>query len=803
MPLTVTGITPENGAADVATSAPVIVTFSEAVDPESILAGGFSINAGQSILAAAVSMSADGTAATLTPSSPLPAATVIDVAVSTGVRDTAGNPMTTPFNSRFTTSGTPIGPGVLLGEVYDDARGLPLAGATVEALALDTRDPVVNAQSDERGRFVLEPGQTEVLVRVSAPGHSTVERLPSGALGTFEELLDVRLTPIADAQPVSVVLGSELESSTGQRLAILPGAVAENTEVAFTPISPQGPRLPFPPGWTPLAIVEIDTPHPFDPLAEWVIEQAPQGAIGRTAVAAHYDAGTAAWVAEAVVDIAEDGRIAYPGIAGSGQYAILLADAELAELQNPVPGQPLAHGDAIPIPVQATASGEVTPSVGRADDPTPAGAHITIDSNSALRSGTPIRGDFMELILLRDGGQVAPLDTLQDFIAYRSPAEPIDSTLTADFPIAPSRLFGPTEVSEGTITVTLRRRESAGRELIGLAGGGLQIDDGSRVMVPAGSLPDDVPLDLRRVDAAAFPTDADSGLTFIGGLELDLSGAAANNPLTLSLAGAAALAPTGSRVVVAEVREVLGRQRLVLVALARIDGDALTTIAEFDGITLPGIRAGGRYGFFRFDGALAAVGGSARDEAGRRDGHAVAIEGLALVSITDAAGAFALLSPLGSYTLVATAAEFGDQAVVQGDTDTALAEIIIGPTPPRAETVTVRPPMLEGNFAGPIRLLGDPAPVIDDDEDGASLGNGDGRVDAGEKIELSLAVRNDGTIPVEDGFFALRIQRPSGLIEVEPEAIPLEALPPDAPLTVGPFVFVAPPDIDRHCFATR
>ena len=306
----------------------------------------------------------------------------------------------------------------------------------------------------------------------------------------------------------------------------------------------------------------------------------------------------------------------------------------------------------------------------------------------------------------------------------------------------------------------------------------------------------DVPIELRRLDASAFPLETPTGLTFLGALELDLSGATSMVPLTLSLAGAASLVPAGSAVVVAEARSVEGRVRLVFVALARIEGDALTTVNQVDGTSLPGVRGGGRFGFFLFDGLLEVVSGVARDESGRRDSHLIETEDLAFLSVTDALGGFALVSRPGPFTLVATGAGTNDQARVEGQTGIPLDEIVIGPTPPRVEEITVRPPKLEGNFSGPIVLLGKPAPVIDDDVSGQSSGNGNGEVDPGERIELTLSVRNNGTVAVEGGFLALAISGPTGAVQVQPQNIPLDALPPDEPLAVGPFVYSAPLGVD-------
>lgn len=414
-----------------------------------------------------------------------------------------------------------------------------------------------------------------------------------------------------------------------------------------------------------------------------------------------------------------------------------------------------------------------------------------------MRSGTAIRGEFMEMYSLRGGDAVLPFDTLQDLVAYRHPDIIEENRLIVDFPITPSRQFPLTDLLDGSVTVTLAANEgTADRTLVdAIGGGGVQNPDGSRVIVPAGALANDTPITLTRFETTSANLQQ-SGLEFLGGLELNLSGAVPNAGLSLSLGGSANLVPTGSTVLIAELRTVNDAQRLVLVALARVDGTDLTSVSSMDGIDLPGIRHGGRYGFFRFDGPIELVTGIARDEAGRRDGHLVEVEGLPIVSLTDAAGGFVLVSPLGPFSLLATGAEVGDQVRVAGEAGMPLPEILIVATPPRVEAVAVRLPKLEGNFAGPLALLGNPAPVVDDDATGESSGNGNGLIEAGERIELNIAVRNDGTVAMGEGAFALTIDGDGGPIAVDSSAITVETIPPDVPFTIGPFIFSVPAGTD-------
>ena len=792
-PMQVVAADPQDGALGVPSANPVSVTFSEAADPASVGQSNVYLGVGAGILSSDVALAPDGLTATLTPGLPLPSGVAVSINVTTGVTNADGIPLSAPFASTFTVAGAVAEAGVVIGQVFDDATGLPVADAPVSAASLTDGSILANTLTDERGRYLLEPGQADVLVRVTVPGFTESDRRLGPAEGGFAEVLDARITPLNDATTVQAVLGGEIGNEDGDLLRILPGAIAADAGIRFSAISGQGPQSPFPPGWTPIAIAAVDTPAPFTLPA--TIEFGDLGADlnGRNAVVAGYNVATATWIALENLVLTGAATAEFNGVNGSGQFALVVADTDVDGPAPVVVGSALTAGTVTPIPETATATGDVDPSVGRGDDPTPAAATVTITGIDPLRSGSIIRGDFMEIFLLRDGDRISPFDRSQDIIAYRSPAvAAAETTVTAEFPVAPSQTFDLVVLNEGTVTVTLSREQVVATNIVGAAGGGIQIDDGSRVTAEPGALTNDVPLGLMRVGSASFPPVSAPSVAFVGGLELDLSGAQSGAPLTLSLAGAAALVPTGSQVVVAETRTVRDRQALVLVAVGIIQGDALTTATTFGGVTLPGIRNGGRYGFFRIDGPLEVVPGTARDEADRLDGHVIELDGLPFVSITDATGAFALVSPPGEFTVIATGAEIADQVQVDGNTTTALPDIVIAATPPTIESVLVRLPRIEGNFAGPLALLGIPAPVIDD----SIGGDGDGQIEAGETIALTLSVRNDGTIPIEEGSITVQIEAPTGPIDIAPSAIAFESLPPDEPFTVGPLTFTVPANVD-------
>ncbi len=801
--LTITNVVPLPGATEVAPDADVVIDFSKAVAPATVNASTLFLRSGSRILASTVNVDADGTRVTLDPSEDLVPGAEVHIKVTTGVTDSLGIPLTSPFSSSFTVAGLQVDAGAIRGEVYDDTRSLPLAEAAVQVFSSGGGQLLATGSTDERGRYLFDVDETSVRLRIDKEGFTTVERTLEEVSETLSEVFDARLTPLAAPQAVTALLGGEIATALGHRLTIPAGALASDAEIAFTDISPQGPRAPYPPGWSPVAAIEIGGTLSFDPAAELALLDPSGDAGGLDAVVARYDEQAGVWIALLQLSVAENGATIVDGVDRSGQYALLVADRSDSATDLITPGQSLPVSPSEEIPADATGAAEVVPEVGRADDPTPAQATVTILSASPMRSGSLLRGDFMELFLLRDGGQLTPVGSSQDFVAYRLPGDDAGTTLVATFPIAPSRTFSLAELDTGTVTVALERAAMTATSLVGPEGGGIESEAGGRVLIPPGALADGVPVDLRQLEGTSLPSSGNDDIIAIGGFDLDLSGAFAGESLTLVLANAAAAVPTGFSVVVAEVRNIGGRDRLVLVALGIVEGDDVSMVSEVGGVVLPGVRGGGRYGFYRVASSLELVTGSVREDAtGLGDGHLAQLAQLPFASVSgetgsDAGGGlFALVAAPGPFDLTAIGATAADVLEVQGNTTQPLPQLVIPVVPPRVELITVRPPRVPGNIAGPVVLVGNPAPIIDDDTQGDSDGDNDGNIEAGETVELTLFVRNHGNVDITTGFVVLQVA--DGAVPVSPERIDVDLLEPDVAHGFGPFVFEAPADPNQR-----
>ena len=105
-PPAIVGVTPANLSRDVPVNSAVTVSFSEALDAQSITSATLTLSrlGAAAPVTATVSYNAITHVATLAPLEPLLSSTSYVVSVGTGVKDVVGNALSTPFSSQFTTA---------------------------------------------------------------------------------------------------------------------------------------------------------------------------------------------------------------------------------------------------------------------------------------------------------------------------------------------------------------------------------------------------------------------------------------------------------------------------------------------------------------------------------------------------------------------------------------------------------------------------------------------------------------------------------------------------------------------------
>lgn len=102
---------PSNAIAVVLNGAPITATFSEPVDPASVVGAHFTVRAGANPpVSLAVSYDAATRSAQLTPTGPLADLTLYSVTIATGIQDLAGNTLAAPYTWSFMTGITPVCP---------------------------------------------------------------------------------------------------------------------------------------------------------------------------------------------------------------------------------------------------------------------------------------------------------------------------------------------------------------------------------------------------------------------------------------------------------------------------------------------------------------------------------------------------------------------------------------------------------------------------------------------------------------------------------------------------------------------
>ncbi len=104
IPPTVSSTSPLNNATAVAANRSVSASFSEAMNPLTMVAANFSLVCPTTAVAGTASYTVTGNVLTFTPSANLPLSAACRATISTGARDVAGNAMAAPFSWNFTTA---------------------------------------------------------------------------------------------------------------------------------------------------------------------------------------------------------------------------------------------------------------------------------------------------------------------------------------------------------------------------------------------------------------------------------------------------------------------------------------------------------------------------------------------------------------------------------------------------------------------------------------------------------------------------------------------------------------------------
>jgi hypothetical protein len=569
-------------------------------------------------------------------------------------RDFAGNAATSP---EATTLLVAAGTGLVAGEVYDDARGQPLAGALVRVVEAGGQplDPPLEVATDARGRFSFSLVEGSAYLAIASDGYSGSERALEVLPDEVNAPLDARLTPRASAQAFDPVAGATLANGA-LRLALGPGAFAAPTQIRVTALSEQGLPAPLPPGWAPLAAAELSATLPLQGEARLELSPVDPPA---SAIAARWDLASRSWRR-----IALDAREAV--VDALGAIALAAPDAGVA-----APAVGSALGGIASGALAPGADAEILPSP-RVLFLDPAARSVVtarVESASALPSGTPLVVQFSESYVRSDGRRLAPAGSTQDVLLYRRA-----SGLEAEFPATPSPVFDGALLLEGVIDLAaLAPAAQPGTSAVAGPAGAELTAEGTRLEIPAGALASPTAARLSRVASAGALLDGVSGVAFVDGLQVDLSGAALAAPLVLRVPVPASL-PADAQVLVARAVPVAGATRLELVGIAELEGAELVLRPGALALPLPGADAEGRYLFLAPSAPVGFVAGVVSAGPGiLLDRALVETPSLPFVSLAEAADPrFAIAASAGAVEVSGTelasgASGGGTTAVAAGD----------------------------------------------------------------------------------------------------------------------------------------
>lgn len=173
----VSSTVPSNAATGVAIGGNIAVTFSEAMDPATVTTSTFTLNQGATVVSGVVSYV--GNTATFTPSSSLASSTIYTAAITTGVKDLAGNALADTKTWNFTTgvAADTTAPTVS-STIPANAATATAVNANVTATFSEAMDPVTVTTAT----FTLSQGATVVSGAVTSPSTTTATFNPTSDL---------------------------------------------------------------------------------------------------------------------------------------------------------------------------------------------------------------------------------------------------------------------------------------------------------------------------------------------------------------------------------------------------------------------------------------------------------------------------------------------------------------------------------------------------------------------------------------------------------------------------------------------
>ena len=350
--------------------------------------------------------------------------------------------------------------------VLDDTTGHPIT-EIIEAYNVQSADFSKNAaiKNERTGRIgVFSDSVGGALLSISASDYTEVRRIV-GLLVEDNRLLDARLTPV-NPETVSVSPDSGgVITLDDMNMSIPSGAVASETAVRLTGISPQGLIYPLPAGWSPVRVFDLQfndsyehvLSSPADVTVEHVTLLEPDDCI--CLVVFDWDLNEWRVAGQSVLHA----NTLQSEVSGSGQYAWVVRDRNIDQT-NPVTGARIIGTVDGHWPSASVASSWTDPAAIAVSVDIRATAHLQLENTDhKTPSGLPVRVRSSEWFDYIGSGIQHSREMNQDFILYAWPGNAdLRPILCASFPVVPTAETSPETVSEGLVTLTFFPRISTG-----------------------------------------------------------------------------------------------------------------------------------------------------------------------------------------------------------------------------------------------------------------------------------------------------------------------------------------------------
>jgi PKD repeat protein len=242
-PPTVVRHSPAAGAANVPLSDPIVVEFSEPIDPASATPQAVQLADGAgAAVAGTIALSDGNRRLTFRPAAPLAPDTAYTFTLASTLRDLAGYGLTPAFTLSFTSldvTPPPPPPAGSLSATIPDARGQTTVRATQGTAGPRDRVFVVNATRGTSTPAVVEPNGGFLVFVAASPGDRLKLQIVSPA--GRETVVDLprfrQINPDGSVSEVVGTAGGRVEGPAGLAVDIPPGALPEGTVVTVRAVA--------------------------------------------------------------------------------------------------------------------------------------------------------------------------------------------------------------------------------------------------------------------------------------------------------------------------------------------------------------------------------------------------------------------------------------------------------------------------------------------------------------------------------------------------------------------------------------